>query len=135
MDVVERLNTVMARAPFHQWLGCHVTAHDPESGAVSIMLPARRELCHSPDRDTVHGGVIAALVDLSAHAALNAVTGIGMPTIDLRTDYLRPAVAPLEALATPRRVGRSLGVVDIEVTGSDGKLVALGRVVYRTAKE
>jgi uncharacterized protein (TIGR00369 family) len=135
LDVVERLNAVMARAPFHQWLGCHVTAHDPESGAVRIVLPARRELCHAPDRETVHGGVIAALVDLSAHAALNAVTGIGMPTIDLRTDYLRPAVAPLEALATPRRVGRSLGVVDIEVTGSDGKLVALGRVVYRTAKE
>ena len=56
-----------------------------------------------------------------------------MPTIDLRTDYLRPAVAPLEAVATPRRIGRSLGVVDIEVFGADGKLAALGRVVYRTA--
>jgi len=133
LDDVEKLNAFMARAPFHQWLGCHITAHDPTSGALRITLPARPELRHSPTTETVHGGVIAALVDLAAHAALNAVTGIGMPTIDLRTDYLRPAVAPLEAVATPRRIGRSLGVVDIEITGSDGKLAALGRVVYRTA--
>jgi uncharacterized protein (TIGR00369 family) len=133
LDDVEKLNAFMARAPFHQWLGCHVTAHDATTGAVRITLPARPELRHSPDRETVHGGVITALVDLAAHAALNAVTGIGMPTIDLRTDFLRPAVAPLEALATPRRIGRSLGVVDIEVFSSDGKLAALGRVVYRTA--
>lgn len=133
MDSVAKLNAFMSRAPFHQWLGCHVTAHDEETGAVTVRLPARPELRHSPDRETVHGGVVAALVDLAAHAALNAVTGIGMPTIDLRTDYLRPAVAPLDAVATPRRIGRSLGVVDIEVTGADGKLAALGRVVYRTA--
>ena len=135
MDSVAKLNDFMARAPFHQWLGCHVTAHDPESGAVRVILPARPELRHSPDAETVHGGIITALVDLAAHAALNAVTGIGMPTIDLRTDFLRPALAPLEAVATPRRIGRTLGVVDIEVLGRDGKLVALGRVVYRTAKE
>lgn len=135
MDSVAKLNAFMARAPFHQWLGCRITAHDPESGTLRITLPARAELRHAPDRETVHGGIISALVDLAAHAALNAVTGIGMPTIDLRTDYLRPAIAPLEAVATPRRVGRSLGVVDIEVFGADGKLVALGRVVYRTAKE
>jgi uncharacterized protein (TIGR00369 family) len=135
LDAVEKLNAFMSRAPLHQWLGCHVTAHDAASGAVRIALPARPELRHSPDRETVHGGIVAALVDLSAHAALNAVTGIGMPTIDLRTDFLRPAIAPLEAVATPRRIGRSLGVVDVEVSGADGKLVALGRVVYRTAQE
>lgn len=135
MDSVATLNAFMARAPFHRWLGCHVTAHDPASGAVHVVLPARPELRHSPEAETVHGGIVAALVDLAAHAALNAVTGIGMPTIDLRTDYLRPALPPLEAVATPRRIGRTLGVVDIEVSGRDGKLAALGRVVYRTAKE
>lgn len=135
MDSVARLNAFMSRAPFHQWLGCHITAHDPETGEVRVALPARMELRHSPTAETVHGGVISALVDLAAHAALNAVTGIGMPTIDLRTDYLRPAVAPLLAVAKPRRVGRTLGIVDIEVLDHNGKLAALGRVVYRTAKE
>lgn len=124
----------MARSPFHQWLGCHVTAHDPAGGTVRIALPMRPELRRSPGKDGLHGGVVAAFVDLAAHAALNAVTGIGMPTIDLRVDYLRPALAPLEALATPRRIGRNIGVVDIEVLDRDGKLAALGRVVYRTAK-
>jgi uncharacterized protein (TIGR00369 family) len=135
LSTVETLNAFMLRAPLHQWLGVRITAHDAATGAVRITLPARPELRHAPDRETVHGGIVAALVDLSAHAALNAVTGIGMPTIDLRTDYLRPALPPLEAVATPRRVGRTLGVVDIEVLDRDGKLAALGRVVYRTASE
>jgi uncharacterized protein (TIGR00369 family) len=135
LATVETLNDFMLRAPLHQWLGVRVTAYDAATGEIRITLPARPELRHATDRETVHGGILSALVDLSAHAALNAVTGIGMPTIDLRTDYLRPAVAPLEAVATPRRVGRSLGIVDVEITGGDGKLVALGRVVYRTAKE
>ncbi len=135
MPTVESLNEFMLRAPLHQWLGVRITAYDDKNGEVRITLPARPELRHSADRDNVHGGMVAALVDLAAHAALNAVTGIGMPTIDLRTDYLRPALPPLEAVATPRRVGRNLGVVDIEVLDRDGKLAALGRVVYRTAKD
>ena len=133
--MLARLNATMARSPFHQWLGCHVTAHEEATGAVHVALPPRPEICRGPGEEVLHGGVVSALVDLAAHAALNAVTGIGMPTIDLRVDYLRPALAPLNAVATPRRVGRNIGVVDIEVLDRAGKLAALGRVVYRTAKE
>jgi uncharacterized protein (TIGR00369 family) len=133
MDRLDTLNAFMARAPFHQWLGCRVTAFDEATGETTILLPARDELRRAPDDAGAHGGIVTALVDLAAHAALNAVTGTGLPTIDLRTDFLRPAVPPLTALAKPRRVGRSIGVVDVEVTGADGRLAALGRVVYSLA--
>jgi len=133
LEHVDRLNAAMACAPLHQWLGCHVTAYDEATGEVRVALPYRPELRRSEEDNSLHGGVVAALADLAAHAALNAVTGIGMPTIDLRVDYLRPALPPLEAVATPRRIGRSIGVVDIEVLDGAGKLAALGRVVYRTA--
>ncbi len=132
-DAVARLNAFLVRAPFHQWLRCEVTAFDAASGETTILLPARPELRRSPEDEAVHGGIVTALVDLAAHAALNAVTGVGMPTIDLRTDFLRPAVAPLTALARPRRIGRSIGFVDVEVADRSGRLVALGRVVYRMA--
>jgi len=68
---VEKRNAFMARAPFHQWLSCHITVHDAASGAPSIALPARPERHYSPDREKVHGGITTALINLAAHAALN----------------------------------------------------------------
>ena len=54
-----------------------------------------------------------------------------MPTINLRTDYLRPAVgASLTAVGRVRRASRTLAVVDVEVHDEEQKLVALGRGTY-----
>lgn len=133
MNKVAALNAFMVRAPFHQWLGCFVTGYDAEHGTTTVLLPGRPELLRAPDDSAVHGGVVSALVDLAAHAALNAVTGVGMPTVDLRADFLRPAVPPLTAVAQPRRVGRNMGFVDVEVMDASGRLVALGRAVFRTS--
>jgi uncharacterized protein (TIGR00369 family) len=80
-----------------------------------------------------HGGVIASLIDIAGDFALIAVLGFGVPTINLRVDYLRPALNnDLLAAAHVRRAGRSIGVVDIEVTDSTGRLIALGRGCYGT---
>jgi uncharacterized protein (TIGR00369 family) len=134
VNLLDDLNHTMAQAPLHQWLRCYVQTHDPASGEVKVILPARQELRRSPDEQSVHGGIVATLVDLAAHAAINVVTGTGMPTIDLRVDYLRVAIAPLTAVAKTRRVGRSVGVADVDVFDRDEHLVALGRVVYRTLR-
>jgi uncharacterized protein (TIGR00369 family) len=58
--------------------------------------------------------------------------GLTLLRSDLRVDYLRLTVAPIGARATPRRVGRTIAVADVEVLDRDKQLVALGRVVYRT---
>ncbi len=79
-----------------------------------------------------HGGPIAALIDTVGCFALGFVLGHGVPTINFRTDYLRPGMAPgLRAIAKVRRAGRSVGVVDVDVFSHDGeKLVAVGRATY-----
>jgi uncharacterized protein (TIGR00369 family) len=78
-----------------------------------------------------HGGAIASLIDIAGDFALIAVLGHGVPTINFRTDYLRPAMgAGLSAKATVRRIGRTVGVVDIDVVDDKGRVVAIGRGSY-----
>jgi uncharacterized protein (TIGR00369 family) len=80
-----------------------------------------------------HGGVIASLIDVAGDFALIAVLGHGVPTINFRTDYLRPAMnGDLIARAMVRKSGRTIGVVDIEVEDAQGRLIALGRGCYGT---
>jgi len=57
----------------------------------------------------------------------------GLPTINFRVDYLRPAVGTaLLATARVRRAGKSVGVVDVDVADDAGRVVAIGRCTYST---
>jgi uncharacterized protein (TIGR00369 family) len=72
-----------------------------------------------------------ALIDTAGDYALALHVGAGVPTINYRTDYLRPALgAALVATARVRRAGRTVGVVDVDVCDEGGKLVAVGRGCY-----
>ena len=104
---------------------------DPEAGTVTLALPFKRDLCRSSKAPEIHGGVTAALIDIAGDYALAIRLGNGVPTIDLRIDYLRMAVET-ELIATARAVkmGRTLGIVDVEVQDKDGRLVAIGRGTY-----
>jgi uncharacterized protein (TIGR00369 family) len=87
----------------------------------------------APGTGQYHGGVIASLIDIAGDFALIAVLGHGVPTINFRVDYLRPASnGDLLARARVRKAGRTVGVVDIEVDDPGGRLVAVGRGCYGT---
>jgi uncharacterized protein (TIGR00369 family) len=59
------------------------------------------------------------------------LVGGGVPTMNFRTDYLRPAIGEaLTAVARVRRAGRTAAIVDVEVFDDGKKLVALGRGTY-----
>ncbi len=119
--------------PFHEFLDLELVDLDGEAGTVTIRMPFRREFQRSPKHKQIHGGVIAALIDIAGDYALAAKLGGGVPTIDLRIDYLRP-VENSALLATARvvRQGRTIGIVDIEVSDESGRLVAVGRGCYST---
>jgi uncharacterized protein (TIGR00369 family) len=77
--------------------------------------------------------VIASLIDIAGHAAIAAKLQHGVPTIDLRIDYLRMAAGrELRAAAALLKLGRTVGVVDVRVTDDQGKLVAAGRGTFST---
>ena len=73
------------------------------------------------------------MIDTVGDWALVMLVGRPLPTINLRVDYLRPAInTALTVSATVRRNGRSVGVVDVDVTNDAGALVAIGRAAYAT---
>jgi uncharacterized protein (TIGR00369 family) len=54
-----------------------------------------------------------------------------VPTINLRIDYLKPAVGSLlTGTARVRRTGRTVALVDVDVHDERQSLVAVGRGTY-----
>lgn len=124
----------MARTPFHQWLLPELVAADEEAGTVTVRLVIRPELGNSSERTDLHGGIIAALIDIAGHAAIAAKVRHSVPTVDMRVDYLRPAAGTeILAVATIVKFGRTLSLVDIKLTDDKQKVVAVGRATYVSA--
>lgn len=125
------VQAIFDRSPFIGWLGLTVIALDHERQEISVKMTMRPELERRPGTRQFHGGPIAALIDITGDFAIGMLVGGGVPTINLRTDYLRPAIGEaLTAVARVRRSGRTATVVDIEVHDDAHNLVALGRGTY-----
>lgn len=127
------LSENIARPPLHKWLAPELVSIDDATGAVTLRLPFRDEFRRSPDRPEYHGGIIATLADMAGHAVVAAKLRHSVPTIDLRIDYLRMAAGPfLLATGTPVKLGRTIGVVDVQIRDEAGRLVAVGRGAFST---
>lgn len=83
---------------------------------------------------SVHGGILACLVDIVMLAALNGLFKAGEQpagTADLNITYLRPALGPrIFAEGTVLKKGRQLAVVEVEISDAEGRLCAKGRTLY-----
>lgn len=131
---LQRLREEMERPPFHRVLQPQAIDADPETGTVVIGLAYRDELARAPGEKSFHGGVIATLIDLAGHAAVAVKIGRMAPTIDLRIDYLRPSSGEdVTARARLIKAGRTIGRVDIEITDTQGRLIAIGRGSFSTS--
>jgi len=129
---LERVQALITRGPYHQWLGLIVTALG--EGTIELTARWREEWVVNPERRYTHGGVLAALVDLAADWALVTRTGRGVPTIDLRVDYHRAASpGDLKARGSVVRWGRQFSTSEAQIFDKDGQLVASGRGTYLTA--
>jgi len=120
-------------SPYQRFLGVEMVRS--EDGLVEIRLPFRDEFLRQDGSDWLHGGVISALIDLAGDYAITTKAGGNVPTIDLRVDYLRPARrGDLIAIGRAVKVGRTIGVADVEVRDSNGALIAVGRGTYAVQK-
>ena len=85
----------------------------------------------SGDAGLIHGGALATALDTAACFAVIAAVGVDCSTIDLRTDFLRPAGAEeLSVVGTCLRAGRRFAVADGNIIAPDGKLVATARGTF-----
>lgn len=131
----EQLQLSVDAGPFNAFCGMRVEQADATSRRLVLSIPMRSEFARSADASQFHGGVIAALADTAGCYALVMLLGRGAPTMSLRVDYLRPAVdTGLSATAVVRHLGRSVGLVDVDVTSDTGKLIATARGSFSTVE-
>lgn len=83
---------------------------------------------------SVHGGVLAALVDITILRALFAVPDpsvVPAGTADLNITYLRPALGKrIYSEGKVLKKGRQMAVIEVDITDENGKLCARGRTIY-----
>jgi len=131
---VAQLQDRLAKSPFICFLGLIVTQADAARQSVTMIAPMRPEFERIGGSGQWHGGPIAAIIDTVGDYALVMSVGHPLPTVNFRVDYLRPAInTDLTATAHVRRAGRSVGVVDVDVSDANGTLVAIGRATYSMA--
>ncbi len=127
----EQVQERITISPFIELMGLEVLSADHDAQEITMRMALKPEFERMGGSGQFHGGVIAALIDTVGDYALGMMVGSGLPTINFRTDYLRPAInTSLTATARVRRLGRSVGVADVDVLDDQGRLVAIGRGTY-----
>ena len=130
---VAALQAKFDASPFIAFLGLQVVEADAANEEITVRAPFRPELERGGGTGQWHGGPIASVIDTVGDFALVQLLGRGLPTINFRVDYLRPAVnTALIVKAKVRRNGRSVGVADVDVFDERGTLLAIGRATYAT---
>ena len=129
---IEKLQQLITRGPFNQWLNFTILKMD-EAG-IELKAAWREEWIVNPERRYTHGGILAAIVDVAADYAIAAQLGRPVPTIDLRVDYHKAAM-PGDLVATAKivRSGSQYSTAEAYVYDKEGALVASGRGTYFTA--
>ena len=122
-------------SPFIGFLGLQVVSVDHEATEIQVRMPLRPELERRRGTKQFHGGPIASFIDTVGDFAIGMAVGGGVPTMNLRIDYLRPAVGDsLLGIARVRRAGKTAAVIDVDVSDEQGKLVAIGRGTYSSQR-
>jgi uncharacterized protein (TIGR00369 family) len=105
--------------PYARFLGMRA---ETEEGVLTTVLPFSQHLVGNPRLPAIHGGVVAAFLEMTALAQLSMSAPPGhMPrTVDVTVDYLRSARAQTTfARADIKRLGRRVASVHVEAWQSD----------------
>lgn len=129
---------------FNQVLGLKITSLRPER--VVARIDMKPQLVGHYSYNRIHGGVISAGLDAMGGLAVMAAIGARhmddaplarlqrfakLGTIDLRVDYLRPAIGERFLLrAQTLRLGSRVASTRMEFLAHDGKLLSTGAGAY-----
>lgn len=128
---LDQVQAYLDDSPFHRLFNMKAEHCSPEDECLAIRMAFTPSVERATGSGQYHGGAIASLIDIAGDFVLIYLLGHGVPTINFRVDYLRPALATdLVARARVRRVGRTVGVVDIDVEDDQSRLIAVGRGCY-----
>lgn len=130
LETIEEVQAGLDSSPFQRVLGLVATGLDRDAGQVEFAVPFKQAIARQAEGRQVHGGVIASVIDIAGDYAVSVRLGHFVPTVNLRTDYLRPAVGDIRVVARVVKLGRTLGHADVEVFDSSDRQVAIGRCIF-----
>lgn len=132
---VAGVQAIFDASPFISFLGLKVIALDHDKGELEVRMPLRPELERRLGTKQFHGGPLASFIDTVGDFAIGMQVGGGVPTMNLRIDYLRPAIGDsVVGIARVRRAGKTSAVIDIDVMDEQGRLLAVGRGTYASQR-
>jgi uncharacterized protein (TIGR00369 family) len=120
--------------PIARTLGLSLVSLEPGRSVVALEVDPER---HANPMGTLHGGVLCDLADLAMGAACAATlrAGESLATIELTMNFLRPVwKGRLTATGRLVQAGRSLGLVECDVTDEGGRLVARAKSTFMTLR-
>jgi uncharacterized protein (TIGR00369 family) len=124
--LIERITAAPAdqpAAPVAKLIGFRPTSIEP--GKAVFELEAGPQ--HANPMGTLHGGIICDVADAAMGVAYASTLGEGesFTTIELKINFLRPFwTGKLIATARIVKGGRTIGLVECDVTDTQGRLVA-----------
>lgn len=126
--------------PFNRVLGVEIESIDPAKPQLRFAM--RPDLIGNSRRGILHGGVISAVLDVTAGFAIMLALHKDSPpgeklefpnigTVDLRVDYLRPGRGK-HFVSTGRvvRLGNRIAVTHMELHNDAGELIATGGAAF-----
>jgi uncharacterized protein (TIGR00369 family) len=119
---------MLASSEVHARLGLEFM----EWGSEGVALRFQPEAwTRDPASGAVHGGILATALDTAACFAAIAAAGVDCSTLDLRCDYLRPALdEEFVVRGTPLRAGKRILWADATISTFGGRVVAAGRGTF-----
>ncbi len=122
-DVIHRINAHLP--PCMITLNGSVTKMNQEDQSLEMHFTIPLEFCHSGN--VVQGGFVAAMLDATmAHAVFAHVENIiALPTLELKTNYLRPSLAgSFSVEGSIVHAGRSIVFLQGKLFDEQGELTA-----------
>lgn len=125
MSAQDRLTAALARIPYATFLGVRAELKGDE---LTLVLPYSDHLVGNPLLPALHGGVVAALMELTAitQLAIASKSEAFPKTIDVGFDYLRSG-RPVDTYARAKviKIGRRIANVQAEAwQGERGQPIA-----------
>jgi uncharacterized protein (TIGR00369 family) len=124
----DEFQALLDEVELHRVIGIKVEEWDDLSIAFTLAPPKG---VRDPRTGGVHGGVLAAALDTAAGFAATLASGFDIATVDLRIDYIRPALdAEFRVVGTSIRSGSRFGWAEATVSTLEDRAVALGRGTF-----
>lgn len=135
LDRIEKtLRGELPPAPVARLVGFRLTAIEPGKAVVEFEATE----AHANPMGTLHGGVLCDVADAAMGLAYAATLGDGesFATLELKINFLKPVwKAKLRAVGKVVKRGRTIGLVECDVTDEKGDLVAYSTSTCMTLRD